>query len=123
MSLAFLGAASCRGCGCPVNRWHDGVREVIRDRSTVAAHVHLCAEPEQRECVEMGLLDLMDCRCPDCGDPDVAWSSWGRLVEFPKDALCWAEAWVGALSEHVCGATERNNWAQQPIAGVEVPSL
>lgn len=120
--ITAVGPRECRGCGAPVNAWDVNGHEVIRERSITWAPVHVCADPDRWERVDM-TLEQFWLACPACGDTDVAYSSWGRLVDFPADSI-WAEGWVGMFSQHVC-ATERNKPPQQrsQIAGVEVPTL
>jgi hypothetical protein len=103
--ITFLCAAVCQGCRAPVNLWRHNGQVVIRDRSMVESPVHLCRDPEQREHIEIGFLELMAFECWRCGSRDVAPTSWGRIVDFPcSDPTVegWAEAWVGPLEEHVC---------------------
>lgn len=106
MAITFVCVSECAGCGTPVNVWFDGLHHVMREHSMVESPVHLCHEPTRRERIEYDdFRDLLDYRCPNCNDQNVALTSWGRIVDFPCQNLSeesWAEAWVGPLTEHVC---------------------
>lgn len=118
--IVSVGTGTCLGCGAALTVWFDGLHTVTRDRSLIWSPVHLCDDPELRERV---LMDWGDAPtgCQSCGEPDVAYSTWGRWVDFPVSSM-WGEGWVGPLNEHVC-ATDRNSAPQQIIVGVEVPTL
>lgn len=109
MSVTFLCQAVCQGCRAPVNIWRHGDQIVIRDRSGVSSPVHLCADPEQRERIEIPFMELMAFSCWQCGEKDCAPTSWGRIVDFPSsdpETEGWAEAWVGPMTEHVCSTRQ-----------------
>ena len=95
---------ACAGCGELVNAWRINGIEVIRERQMGGAEIHVCADPEQRERVDLPFPEIMAFRCEFCGDRDCAPSNWGRVVVFPSDPdlEMWAEGWVGLFQEHVC---------------------
>lgn len=138
MTLACTGTAYCRGCGAPVYvyRDHASGRDVVRDgaRFGVPESRHLCADPARREQIDLGdPRAVVLAVCPDCGDPGVAWSSWGRLVECPYPSWT-SRLWDEPYEAHVCipgrvlgrvhgsqGQATRSTSAA--IASVDVPDL
>lgn len=120
--IRYLCRAVCYGCRAPVTVWQDGDRTTLRDQSIVNAPVHLCADPEKRERIELGSAELLAFECWRCGEKDVAPTTWGRVVDFPSSTLSvldWSEAFVGPLHEHVCRAapnTPENTKQRAPEA-------
>lgn len=102
MTIAAVGTGLCPGCREPVSIWRDGSREQLRDTERGARpwQTHVCAEPEQREHIEI-TADNLKAFCPDCGSADVAVSTWGRLVECPS-AAWMSSIWEEPHQEHVC---------------------
>lgn len=114
MTIASVGTGLCLGCRAPVSIWRDGQREQLRDTERGARpwQTHVCAEPAQRERIEM-TLDNLRAFCSACGSPDVAVSTWGRLVECPYTA--WMSSiWDEPHQEHVCDAMERTTLIGMP---------
>lgn len=120
MTLVIAGTARCRGCDCPVYVTRDGAsgREIARDGHPFAPEGrHVCADPDRRERIELTVANLRTV-CRDCGATAVAWTSWGRLVEFP--AAIWASAlWDEPYEPHVClvrrGANRNNTGTVQTL--------
>ncbi len=95
--------AACRGCGERVMVACERGREVVRDvepLSVLPDGVHLCADPKQREQVELTTANLLF-RCPECGAGYCSPSSWGRIVETPSSAWM-SSSWDEPHQPHVC---------------------
>lgn len=99
MTLLYEGPAFCLGCAVPVYVYRDlpAQREVVRDCGEYRTR-HLCANEELREGVVLD--DRATARCPECGTRAVAWSTWGRLVEWCDSMV--THAWGEPLEPHVC---------------------
>lgn len=122
MTLALVNQGICRGCAETVYLYRDRAsgRMVARDGFGVGipGPRHRCDDPALRERIPL-TLDNLRSVCPDCGDTDVAVSSWGRLVECPS-AHWMSDLWDEPYEEHVCvrrrvQTSKQNMQTQQTI--------